>query len=132
MAGIANHAGRLTNGWSPPTYQAIAEEPKETQNPEHQAHQNRYVIQLSTPSLSTKNWRKGSESLSATMSRVTLIVARSNTKNVIKAVMLFMVSRAGVVAGAEGGVYLSPVCIMTVYGCLTPQVALSAVNLYLQ
>ena len=57
------------------------------------------------------------------------MVAKSNTKNVIKAVMLFMVSRAGVVAGAEGGVYLSPVCIMTVYGCLTPQVALSAVNL---
>lgn len=113
MAGIANHAGRLTNGWSPPTYQAIAEVAKETQKPEHHGHQNRYVVQLPAPSLSTKNWRKGSDSLSATMSRVTLMVAKSNTMNVINAVMLFMVSRAGVVAGAEGSVYLRPVCNMT-------------------
>lgn len=78
--------------------------------------------------MSTKNCRKGSDSLSVTMSRVNRMVAKSNTRNVIKAVMLFMVSRAGVVAGAEGGVYLSPVCIMTVYGCLTRLVALNAGN----
>ena len=87
-------AGSATQSGVVVVFHRTVEAASATQNETHQGQKNRYVTQLEAPSLSTRNCRNGSESLSVTISLVMRMVAKSSTTNVIKAVMVFMLSCA--------------------------------------